>query len=85
MSTIPADDRCRKFADYTVAHYVDSGVILQLTYGRQVLNRVRQQPTQLSHSMQTIRAASLTSSATFGALDIALRLNVFCYVFLFCL
>jgi len=32
---------------------------------------------QLSHSIQTIRAASLTSSATFGALDIALRLNVF--------
>jgi len=35
--------------------------------------------------MQTIRAASFTSSATFGALDIALHLNVFllsvCYVF----
>jgi len=25
MSTIPADDRCRKFADYTVDHYTDSG------------------------------------------------------------
>ena len=30
------------------------GVILHLTYGLQVLNRVRQQPMQLSHSMQTI-------------------------------
>jgi len=65
------------------------GVILHLTNGLQVLNRVRQQSTQLSHSMQTIRAASLSSSATFGALDIALHLSVFdgvCYqyVFLFC-
>jgi len=25
MSTIPADDRCRKFADYIVDHYIDSG------------------------------------------------------------
>ena len=25
MSTIPADDSCRKFADYIVDHYVDSG------------------------------------------------------------
>ena len=25
MSTIPADDRRRKFADYTVDHYIDSG------------------------------------------------------------
>ena len=25
MSTIPADDRCRKFADYTVDYYTDSG------------------------------------------------------------
>jgi len=25
MSTIPADDRCRKFADYTVDRYIDSG------------------------------------------------------------
>jgi len=59
------------------------GVILHLTYGLQGLNRVRQQPMQLSHSMQTIRAASFTSSATFGALDIALRRSVFdgvCYV-----
>ena len=23
MSTIPADDRCRKFADYIVDHYID--------------------------------------------------------------
>ena len=25
MPTIPADGRCRKFADYTVDHYIDSG------------------------------------------------------------
>ena len=25
MSTIPADDRCRKFADCVVDHYIDSG------------------------------------------------------------
>ena len=25
MSTIPADDRCGKFADYIVDHYIDSG------------------------------------------------------------
>jgi len=25
VSTIPADDRCRKFADYIVDHYIDSG------------------------------------------------------------
>jgi len=74
MSLIPADDRCRKFADYIVDHCLDSRCDFapDLTYGHQVLNRVRQQPMQLSHSMQTIRAASFTSWATFGALDIAL-------------
>ena len=25
MSNIPADDRCRKFADYIVDHYIDPG------------------------------------------------------------
>jgi len=25
LSTIPADDRCRKFADYIVDHNIDSG------------------------------------------------------------
>ena len=50
MSTIPADDRCRKFADYIVDHY-STGVILHLSYGLQFLNRVRQQPMQLSHSI----------------------------------
>ena len=25
MSTIPADDRCRRFADYIVDHYIDPG------------------------------------------------------------
>jgi len=25
VSTIPADDRCRKFVDYIVDHYIDSG------------------------------------------------------------
>jgi len=88
MSTIPPDDRCRKFADYIVDHYtLTPGVILHLTYGLQVLNRVRQQPMQLSYSMQTIRAASLTSSATY-ARWISLCALVFllsvCYVLLFC-
>ena len=49
ISTIPDEDRCRKFADYTV-DTLTPGVILHLTYGLQVLNRVRQ-PMQLRHSI----------------------------------
>jgi len=145
MPAIPADDRCRKFADCVVDHYIDSGCDFALdlwvsnpqqsltttnaadsfhshlnadiktphpnicvcsTYvntqqayiltGSLAFTRApsgtrSQKATQLLQFLQTIVyrptiVASLTSSATFGALHITLRLSVLlsvCYEFLF--
>jgi len=122
MSTIPVDDRCRKFADFIVNHYIDFTTDLRGSSPQQgptitnaaksfhshmnadirtphpnmcvfVQSLIRQHSrndrftgihasTQSESSatptdFQTIRAASLTSSATLGALDIALHLSVF--------
>ena len=127
MSTVPAEDRCRKFADFIVNHYIDLIPDLWGSSPQQgptitnaaksfhshmnadirtphshmcvfVQSLIRQHSridrftgihasafynTQSESSttptdLQTIRAASLTSSATLGALDIALHLSVFC-------
>jgi len=139
MSTIPADDRCRKFADCVVDHYIDSGCdfapdlwasspqqsltttnaadsfhshlnadiktphpnicvcstyvntqqayILtgSLAFTRAPSGTRSQKATQLLQFLQTIgllRVASLTSSVTFGALHVTLRLSVFAWCLL---
>jgi len=76
MPTIPAEDRFRKFADYIVDHYTDSGCDFELDLWA---SSPQQSPinTNATESLHAHCKRGLTSSATFGALDIALRLSVF--------
>ena len=77
MSTIPADDRCRKFADYIVDDYIDSGC----DFAPDLWASSPQQSPTAANAAESLHAdytrGELTSSATYGALDIALHLSVF--------
>ena len=77
MSTIPPDDRCRKFADYIVDHYIDSGC----DFAADLWASSPQQSATTTNATESLHAdytrGELDQLSYIRALDIALRLSVF--------